>query len=241
MKNIILNSNLRGGVLENNNKPTLKNSQKSIKAFSLIELSIVLIIIGLLVAGITGGQSLIEAAKIRSFINEATGYKRAIDIFYAKNERLPSDKNNTGMFNYSSDYSLPFRELYDAGILDFKAEECDKYNEEHGEYEDGYEECDGINIPKSKAFNGGTFYYNSSSNDFYDFNDFFNYLSYDINYGFLPLKIFKQIDEKMDDGIPDEGNAIVIGNGFIGDAYPVILNYDDENQIVSEILFKLDL
>ena len=40
------------------------------KAFSLIELSIVLMISGLLVGGITGGKSLIESAKIRNVINE---------------------------------------------------------------------------------------------------------------------------------------------------------------------------
>ena len=44
-------------------------------AFSLIELSIVLIIIGLLVAGVTGGASLIQSAKTRALINEINNYK----------------------------------------------------------------------------------------------------------------------------------------------------------------------
>lgn len=66
--------------------------------FSLIELSIVLIIIGLLVAGITGGASLIESAKIRNFINEITGYNQAVSIFYAAKGRLPGDANNDRIF-----------------------------------------------------------------------------------------------------------------------------------------------
>ncbi len=51
------------------------NITNNIFAFSLIELSIVLIIIGLLVAGITGGASLIESARMRNFINEVNSWR----------------------------------------------------------------------------------------------------------------------------------------------------------------------
>ena len=47
------------------------------KAFSLIELSIVFIIIGLLVAGITGGKSVIESAKIRNVVNEFNNLEKS--------------------------------------------------------------------------------------------------------------------------------------------------------------------
>ncbi len=46
------------------NQNFIKSQINNLFAFSLIELSIVLIIIGLLVAGITGGAILIESAKI---------------------------------------------------------------------------------------------------------------------------------------------------------------------------------
>lgn len=66
------------------------------KAFSLIELSIVLIIIGLLVAGITGGQSLIENAKIYSFTSQFYDWKKNINTFYSIKGRLPGDPDNLG-------------------------------------------------------------------------------------------------------------------------------------------------
>lgn len=65
------------------------SSKKS--AFSLIELSIVLIIIGLLIAGVTGGASLIKSSELRSAISEARGYAVAINGFYAQYNALPGD------------------------------------------------------------------------------------------------------------------------------------------------------
>ena len=64
--------------MNNNN-----NNNDNNKAFSLIELSIVLIIIGLLVAGIVGGQSLIENAKIYSFTSQFYDWKKNINTFYS--------------------------------------------------------------------------------------------------------------------------------------------------------------
>jgi prepilin-type N-terminal cleavage/methylation domain-containing protein len=65
------------------------SSKKS--AFSLIELSIVLIIIGLLIAGITGGASLIKSSELRSVMGEARGYAVAVNAFYTQFNALPGD------------------------------------------------------------------------------------------------------------------------------------------------------
>ncbi len=67
------------------------SSKKS--AFSLIELSIVLIIIGLLIAGITGGASLIKSSQLRSLMSEARGYAVAVNAFYTQYNALPGDYN----------------------------------------------------------------------------------------------------------------------------------------------------
>lgn len=60
-------------------------------AFSLIELSIVLIVIGLLIAGITGGASLIKSSELRSVMSEARGYAVAVNAFYSQYDALPGD------------------------------------------------------------------------------------------------------------------------------------------------------
>lgn len=60
-------------------------------AFSLVELSIVLVILGLLTGGILAGQSLIRAAELRSVPTQAAQYHASIYSFRNKYMALPGD------------------------------------------------------------------------------------------------------------------------------------------------------
>jgi len=60
-------------------------------AFSLVELSIVLVILGLLTGGILSGQSLIRAAEIRTVSTDYQKYMTAIYSFRDKYFALPGD------------------------------------------------------------------------------------------------------------------------------------------------------
>lgn len=72
------------------NKKTFTTKRK---AFSLIELSIVLIIIGLLIAGVAGGASLIRNANLRGVMTEARGFQTAVNSFRERFDALPGDFN----------------------------------------------------------------------------------------------------------------------------------------------------
>lgn len=67
-------------------------------AFSLVELSIVLVILGLLTGGILTGQNLIKAAELRSVATELTTYQTAVLTFRDKYRALPGDINNATLF-----------------------------------------------------------------------------------------------------------------------------------------------
>lgn len=68
------------------------------QGFSLVELSIVLVILGLLTGGILAGQSLIKAAEIRSVISDFQRYHAAFYSFRDKYLAIPGDFNNATAF-----------------------------------------------------------------------------------------------------------------------------------------------
>ena len=67
-------------------------------AFSLVELSIVLVILGLLTGGILGGQSLIRAAELRALTTEYQRYFAAVSTFRDKYFALAGDMTNATSF-----------------------------------------------------------------------------------------------------------------------------------------------
>ena len=68
------------------------------RAFSLVELSIVLVILGLLVGGVLSGQALIRASELRAVTAEYMRYKTAVGTFRDKYFALPGDMTNATAF-----------------------------------------------------------------------------------------------------------------------------------------------
>ena len=68
------------------------------RAFSLVELSIVLVILGLLVGGVLSGQSLIRASELRAATAEYQRYYTAAQAFRDKYFAIPGDFNNAQAF-----------------------------------------------------------------------------------------------------------------------------------------------
>lgn len=65
-----------------------------IKGFSLLELSVVLLIIGIFIVTASTGYMLVKEARLRSIITEAQGYISAINLFEDKYSSLPGDFPN---------------------------------------------------------------------------------------------------------------------------------------------------
>src|SRR5215475_14851525 len=69
------------------------------QGFTLVELSIVLVIIGLIVGGVLVGQDMIKAAELRSTISQIEKYNTAVNTFRDKYRYIPGDINQTHAVN----------------------------------------------------------------------------------------------------------------------------------------------
>jgi len=64
------------------------------KGFTLIEIAIVLVIIGLLIGGVLKGQSMIQNAKVKRLVSDIQGIQAAMNSFQDRYQMWPGDENS---------------------------------------------------------------------------------------------------------------------------------------------------
>jgi prepilin-type N-terminal cleavage/methylation domain-containing protein len=62
--------------------------------FTLVEIAIVLVIVGLLLAGVLKGQELIENSKVKALVSEMNGVSAAQNAYVDRFRRIPGDDGN---------------------------------------------------------------------------------------------------------------------------------------------------
>lgn len=105
---------------------------KRLEGFSLIEISIVLLIIGVIAGGMLKGRDLVESAQIRSVVSDFQNVQTVFESYINSYGTIPGDDSSAeGKFkdvsNGDSDGTLSpedakkvFSHLYAAGLIDSK-------------------------------------------------------------------------------------------------------------------------
>lgn len=173
--------------------------------FTLIEIAIVLLIIGLLLGGVMKGQSMINSARVRSIANDLTGIEAAWISFQDRYRSLPGDFPNAsthiaagavdGDANAIIDVAesgAVWQHLASAGFISgsFNGNAVGAITDTA---------CDTATCP-GNPFNG--FYKISNSNNALAAANSSHELS---TGGNIPVEVMYELDLKIDDGKPDTG------------------------------------
>ena len=216
------------------------------RGFTLVELSIVLVIIGLLIGGILVGQSLIESAKINAQIQQFGQYDIAIRNFKGKFRQMPGDcgvcdhsmssypnvtvngvledTNNTSPpVRFNGETYFPFVDMSTMGMLK------EAYKWESGTWNAGTSHQFPISrISKNSGIGmtgtrfGDWFYWFMDTSNNQIFTD-------RLTTGFLSASQSLAIDSKLDDGSPTSGGVKSIRASVPGSTSTIPFSLETDN------------
>ncbi len=218
--------------------------------FTLVELSVVLVVVALLVGGIVVGKSLIHASEIRAVISDVNRFKTEISAFRLKYGALPGDIPFATSYldatatNGDGDSQIDY-------LLGAPGEEYNAWNHlSLAKMTAGNYDGTTTSLPKSKL--GGGYYRISFQTNVYGKNA--NMISFNAmnvaaslahNAILSPTDAFS-IDAKMDDGLADKGRVFGINpsgvpgcvtNYYSASSGDYILTNSD---ILCKLFFSLD-
>jgi len=217
--------------------------------FSLLELSIVLVIIGLIAGGIVAGSSMIRAAEMRSVMTDLERYKAASYTFRDKYFSYPGDiKNATAFWGTDVANGNGNGIVEEAGVGAPEPTQAWEHfslsgmiaGNFDGNYAASGDYRVGENVPE--AFSGSFYnYVSEGASTIYGEPP----LSHNtmriqgVNFSsYLTAPEAWSIDKKIDDGIPDTGS--IIGFGGVNTTPSPSIYLLDTDDVNSYVWFYLD-
>jgi prepilin-type N-terminal cleavage/methylation domain-containing protein len=226
---------------------------KKQRGFSLVEMSVVIVIVAVIAGSVLGGSALIEQAKLQAVISETGQYRIAFNSFSAKYDQFPGDfngavalwgattanGNNNGQIEFKNSSNiyeeyrawqhLAYAKMVDAPYLGTATTSVTTVD---------------VDVPKSKISGGGYFigygvFSLAEINSLVLGSPVATSASPILVNGVLTQLQAQEIDAKIDDGAPSSGS--VRGKDGNGSAAQACVVDPGSNGVTSDDYYKLSV